>query len=128
MQQASRTVVTGEFSMTERAETGNNRVDPRRRVLLTGKLAYGDGFSLDCPIRDQSDTGARVVVGDQVLPKAVVLVSVTQGVAYEAEVIWRRGKEAGLRFTGSHPLKKARDETPSQIKLARHLWLESTAR
>ncbi len=114
--------------MSECANAGDNRADSRRRVLLTGKLTYGDGFSLDCPIRDESETGARVIVGAQVLPKSVVLVSVTRGVAHEAEVVWRRGKEAGLRFIRSHPMKASQDETPPQIKLARNLWLESTAR
>ncbi len=114
--------------MTDRANAADKRAGLRRRVLLTGKLAFGESFSLDCPIRDESETGARVVVGAQLLPKEVVLVSVTRGVAYEAEVVWRRGKEAGLHFTRTYPLKQAKDETPAHIKLARNLWLESTAR
>ena len=83
---------------------------------------------MDCAIREESDTGARIVVGAQLLPRHVVLVSITRGVAYEAQVIWRRGKEAGLRFVTSHPLKTDALEPSSQLELARRLWTESLAR
>ncbi len=107
---------------------GDGRRVPRRRVLLTGKLTYGDGLSMDCAIREESDIGARVVVGPQLLPRQVVLVSVTRGVAYEAQVMWRRGKEAGLRFLKAHPFKSDALEPLSQVELARKLWAETLAR
>jgi hypothetical protein len=110
--------------------TGDNRLATRRRVLLSGKLAYGDGFSADCRIREQSETGARIVVSADLLPREVVLVCVTAGMAYDAEIMWRRGKEAGLKLGRAYPLKT---QTPSledqpQLQLARKLWAETMAR
>lgn len=105
-----------------------HRAAPRRRVLLSGKLAYGEGLSLDCAIREESETGARIIVGSHMIPRDVILVSVTKGVAYEAQVVWRRGKEVGLKFERAHSLKSETEEAPTQIRLARRLWTESLAR
>ena len=104
------------------------RAAPRRRVLLAGKLAYGEGMSSECAIREESETGARIVVGAQLLPRQVVLVSVSRAMAYEAELVWRRGGEAGLRFHRAHPLKSDAAEPTREVKLARRLWTESLAR
>jgi hypothetical protein len=116
--------------MSVSAISSDNRVVARQRVLLSGKLAYGEGFSADCRIREQSATGARIVVGADLLPRDVVLVCVTAGVAYEAEIMWRRGKEAGLRFGRSYPLKSqtAASEDLPQVRLARKLWADTAAR
>ncbi|MHB8284443.1 MAG: hypothetical protein ACYDD1_07180 [Caulobacteraceae bacterium] len=107
-----------------------HRIATRRRVLLTGKLAYGDGFSTDCRIREQSETGARIVVSADLLPREVVLICVTAAMAYEAEIMWRRGKEAGLKLGRSYPLKAetATSEDLPRVQLARKLWAETLAR
>ncbi len=116
--------------MAGSTNSGDNRVAVRRRVLLSGKLAYGDGFSTDCRIREQSETGARIVISADLLPRDVVLVCVTAGMAYEAEIMWRRGKEAGLKLGRSHPLKTqtSSSEDQPQLQLARKLWAETMAR
>jgi hypothetical protein len=108
----------------------DNRTASRRRVLLSGKLAYGDGFSSDCRIREQSETGARIIVSADLLPREVVLVCVTAGMAYEAEIMWRRGKEAGLKLGRSYPLKNENPpcEDLPRVQLARKLWAETVAR
>jgi hypothetical protein len=110
--------------------SSDNRIASRRRVLLSGKLAYGDGFSSDCRIREQSETGARIVVSADLLPREVVLVCVTAAMAYEAEIMWRRGKEAGLKLGRSYPLKSATPpcEDLPRVQLARKLWAETMAR
>jgi hypothetical protein len=41
------------------------RVAPRRKVFLVGKIVYGgETYTIDCTIRDISETGARVQVPD----------------------------------------------------------------
>jgi hypothetical protein len=116
--------------MSDTTISNDNRVAVRRRVLLSGKLAYGDGFSADCRIREQSDTGARIVVSADLLPREVVLVCVTAGMAYDAEIMWRRGKEAGLKLHRAYPLKSATepDADLPRLRLARKLWAETMAR
>ena len=124
------TLAVGVPPVSTSTEPSDQRGAARRRVLLSGKLAYGNGFSADCLIRDQSETGARVVVSTELIPHDLVLIFVTQATAYEAEVVWRRGNEVGLRLGHAHALKpgSAGDETQSSLKLARKLWAEAAAR
>jgi hypothetical protein len=106
-------------SIMHRSES---RVAPRRRVLRSGRLAYGEGLSADCPIRDESVTGARISVGAHPLPREVVLVCLSTGVAYEAQVVWRRGQDAGLRFGRRHELERPAPTPASALRLAQRLW------
>jgi len=85
-------------------------------------LAYGEGMSAECPIRDESATGARISVGTHPLPREVVLVCVSTGVAYEAHVVWRRGQDAGVRFNRRHELERAAPMPATSIRLAQRLW------
>jgi hypothetical protein len=79
-------------------------------------------MSADCPIRDESASGARITVGAHPLPRDVVLVCVSTGVAYEARVIWRRGQDAGLRFERRHELERAAATPATSLRLAQRLW------
>jgi hypothetical protein len=106
---------------------GDARAAPRRRVLRSGRLAYGEGFSAECPIRDESATGARISVGAHPLPREVVLVCVSTGVAYEAQVVWRRGQDAGLRFGRRHELERASPTPAPSLRLAQRLWTHRRA-
>jgi len=101
---------------------GETRTAPRRRVLRSGRLTYGEGMSADCPIRDESATGARISVGAHPLPREVLLVCVSTGVAYEAQVIWRRGQDAGVRFGRRHQLDRATPTPSTSLRLAQRLW------
>ncbi len=106
-------------SMTHRSES---RGAPRRRVLRSGRLAYGEGMSADCPIRDESATGARISIGAHPLPRDVVLVCVSSGIAYEAQIVWRRGQDAGVRFGRQHKLEGPGPAPPTSLRLAQRLW------
>jgi hypothetical protein len=99
-----------------------SRGAPRRRVLRSGRIAYGEGFSAECPIRDESATGARISIGAHPLPRDLVLVCVSTGVAYEAQVVWRRGQDAGVRFGRRHELERAAPTPASALRLAQRLW------
>ena len=90
------------------------RKSPRKRVILGGKVVYNEGgFSQDCRIRDVSDGGARVVLSPgSVIPTRVVLIDTRNAVAYEAEVIWMKAPEFGLKFLTKHSL---RGHLPTQL-------------
>ena len=101
---------------------------PRRRSFLSRKLVFDQAraCSLDCVIRDLSDTGARVRLnGGLPVPPVVHLVDLSHGVAYGARVLWRRGGEIGLAFDSVHPLDHA--DTAS-LRPMRRLWVEHLAR
>ena len=104
---------------------GDRRTVSRRRVLQSGKLVYGGSFTVDCAVRDRSETGVRLRASQDLLPREVVLVSVTEGKAYPGEIVWRDGEQAGLK------LKEPQDLTGAVAKSYRHaraVWAENAMR
>jgi len=78
----------------------------RRDCTLGGKLFYGlAGLSVDCVIRDISESGARVAVPSAAwkAPKLIHLLSVREGKVYSGKVMWNRGRYLGLNFEAVHP-------------------------
>ena len=99
------------------------RTQARRRVLLTGKIVQDDGAVRDCAIRNLSEQGAQVRVGDtHWLPDEFYLIEVRSGSAHRAEVSWRSSSLAGLRLSDridlNHPTVKA-------LARLRQIWLDS---
>lgn len=72
----------------------------RRRVLIGGKLVWDDGaFTADCAVKDISESGARIQLGPrESIPARVYFLELKSGLAYEADVVWRRSPQFGLRF------------------------------
>lgn len=103
------------------------RAGPRQRVLLAGRLVYGDAdLTLDCAIRDLTEKGARIrLASPAALPAQVFLIEVRSGAAYECEVAWRRVPEFGLKFLNRHDLKTA---ASPELRLLKRVWVESAAR
>jgi hypothetical protein len=104
----------------ERVEPSDRRSNPRNRVLLSGKIVYGSGFTADCAIRDLSRSGACLLLPkDQVLPSDFYLIVVRAGSAHRARPTWTRYPLAGLEFESSHQLNH---ETPPHLLDLKHLW------
>ena len=91
-------------------------------MLRSGKLTFSPAFSLDCRIRDESESGARIHTGGAALPRAVVLVSVTRRIAHEAQVVWRHGEEAGVKLGARYELDPTRQERSDPLRHAQVLW------
>jgi hypothetical protein len=105
----------------------DQRTRQRQRVLLSGKLLYGDAdLTADCAIRDISPGGARVrIQGPIALPSRVRLIEVKTGRAFDCEVVWRRMPELGLRFLGAYDLNHDNGE---QLKMLKRVWTEAANR
>lgn len=75
------------------------RHDRRRKTLKSGKVIYNNNQCVfDCAVRDLSETGARLSLGDLIpLPKLFKLV-LHDGATHDCEVIRHTGKEIGVRF------------------------------
>ena len=99
----------------------------RPRVFLAGRLIHGDAWlTLDCVIRDLTDTGARLKLpGPAALPSQVTLIEVGTGMAHACEVSWRRLPEIGVRFLSSDDLNKA---GPPELARLRRMWQDARAR
>jgi len=78
----------------------NKRGSPRQRVLKSGKIVFAGGsFSVDCTIRNMSDTGARLQIPTTVaIPDRFILFDVHVDTRRQATVVWRKGDQIGVRF------------------------------
>jgi len=114
-------------SVEHETPSDDRRDAHRPRVLFGGKLLYGHmAYSLDCAIRDLSDSGARVrVAGDPHIGGPVWLISNRAGTAHRGTVLWRRSNELGLQFVEEIDLKKP---IAGALNHLRMLWLEFATR
>ena len=87
----------------------HNRSDHRQRTLKAARVYLSDSSTLDCTIRDISKGGARLVFGDAFsLPEEFRLLLVSTNTIVPAKLLWQRGKQAGVAFTGPEEPAHAR--------------------
>lgn len=80
----------------------DNRRARRMRSLKQGKIAFFDQYcSVDCVVRDLSDTGAKLVLS--AMPHSLenlVLHVPMDGFSVPVEKVWSNGNTWGVRFIG----------------------------
>ena len=108
-----------------------SRPDDRRLETRSPANARGvvvaPGLELACLIVDQSNTGVRLRLDRALaLPARVVLIDVAQATAVEAEVVWRKGQEAGVKRSGA--AASLRGLVPSRLAAARAAYLRAGGR
>ncbi len=106
--------------------TDDKRTAARRRMLIAGKLVYGNGaMSCACTIRDLSETGAKIKLsGSEPIAHDVYLIDIKNAAVYEASVSWRAPPEYGLRFTARHDVQAL----PPAISYLRRMWVDGSVR
>ena len=78
----------------------DRRAEPRRRVMWRADV---DGAP--CGVRDVNDGGARIILSaPQALSGPLVLSIRHRRADYPADIVWRAGSAAGLRFLGASTL------------------------
>jgi hypothetical protein len=94
----------------------------RKRVLLTGIIAYANGArSFHCTIRNLSETGAQLAVGNNAqFPSDFYVINIRDRIAYDARLVWNRGTEIGVTFKAALPLAGVTDPALAFLK---QLWL-----
>jgi hypothetical protein len=100
----------------------------RQRTILRGKVVFGllASRSLDCVIRDLSPSGAKIrLAGPELLPNVVWLLDLCRGQASEAQVVWARDRDAGLKFLRTRSLS---EEIAPDFRAMRQLWLDCLPR
>src|SRR5688572_6823941 len=72
----------------------------RKKTFLKGKVYYNHRLSsVECTIRDFTDTGARLqFAGPVTLPDNIELDIPSRDQSLTASVRWRKDNEVGLRF------------------------------
>jgi len=78
----------------------DRRIAHRKRTLRAAKIVFGDyRYTIDCVIRDRSETGARIRSPNATdAPNDFYLFEAGQ--LLKCHVAWRRGDEMGLHFEG----------------------------
>jgi hypothetical protein len=79
----------------------DNRRAPRRRVLKSAIVAFNQRHStLSCAVRDLSDAGALLRLSEAAhVPQKFELIVELDGLEADCEVVWRRGRDLGVRFS-----------------------------
>jgi hypothetical protein len=101
----------------------DRRSSTRQKSFLQGRIYYNNRrSSVDCLVRDISDTGAKLIFSGSVsFPDVVDVYLSNKDEVRRARVQWRRGDEAGVDFV----LDKDADVAPAGDLLGRVLKLES---
>lgn len=95
--------------------TDNKRIAQRQRVLKGAKIVSMNRWSVvDCTVRDMSETGAKLICGDQaaVATEFRFLLPSDNSIR-TAKVVWRRGDLLGIEFTSEKlraPARKLQSE------------------
>src|SRR4051794_25722076 len=77
------------------------RTQSRQKSFLQGRIHFNNRrSSIDCLVRDFSEQGAKLKVGETVaIPDVLELHIPNRDESYRAKVQWRTGDEVGVIFT-----------------------------
>jgi len=91
------------------------RNDSRARSFLGAKIIFNNrNSSIECLIKNISDTGARLALSEAVIvPDEFELQIPKQGRSFRARLAWRRSDEFGVQFLGQ---QVAEAEAPAALK------------
>ena len=104
----------------------DRRLEPRSPANARG-LIVSPGLELPCLIVDQSGSGVRLRLDRNLaLPDRIVLIDMAVASAVEAEVVWRKGQEAGVKRSGAAASR--RGLVPSRLAAARAAYLRAGGR
>ena len=91
--------LTGSWSNKLEEESTERRQYSRRRTLLSGKLVFNHCWgALDCTVRDLSESGAQIHVGEWAGLPIVLELWLGRGNRYLCETVRYGDRELGLRF------------------------------
>jgi PilZ domain len=75
-----------------------HRTAPRRRLLKAGRISFGGG-TIDCTVRNLSETGAALEVSSPVgIPERFTLVIEPNHIHVPCRVVWRKETRIGVHF------------------------------
>jgi hypothetical protein len=83
------------------ADDRADRLAPRYRTFLAGRIRNEDGSEALCVIRDMSKSGARLVVDPQgPVSPTIELHVMSRDEVFRGRVVWRKDDIVGMRFSG----------------------------
>lgn len=106
------------MNLLPRVGRPEERKEPRIATQLGGKIAFGDpSAAFNCVICNLSASGAMVELAvPTLLPREVLLLNMQQGLAYEATVVWNKGRQVGLSFLRKHDIRTSTDRRVRKLR------------
>jgi PilZ domain len=100
------------------------RQNARARVIYSGVIAYNDRSStVDCVVRNFSEDGVKVEFDNTaLLPDQIDLLIAKKSRSFNAKLVWRGEREAGLTF------RPTGENRPIPLDWARRLRASESAR
>ena len=92
----------------------NRREHLRRPITHTAYIVTGLGPPLKCTMRDVSESGGRIAVGDPRSSPQEFLLMLNQGLLRWCRVIWRSEKEVGIQFIRPPRSLKKKEDTAAK--------------
>lgn len=84
--------------MAEVHAVDEHRATPRRRLLKSGRISFGGG-TINCTVRNLSETGAALEVSSPVgIPEHFTLVIEADHIQVACRVVWRKETRIGVHF------------------------------
>jgi len=81
----------------------DKRISARNRVLKVGTIEF-DGSSINCMVRNLSNTGAALDLSDpDSVPEYFTLVMLAEGLRLPGQIVWRKGKRIGVTLDWTSP-------------------------
>jgi hypothetical protein len=75
------------------------RRSPRLRTIKGGSIMFGGATTVDCIIRNMSETGAALEVENPtVMPDVFTLLIRPEIIKRSCQVVWRTERRIGVRF------------------------------
>jgi hypothetical protein len=90
------------------------RTNSRQKSFLQGRIYFNNRrSSVDCLVRDYSETGARLKFSESIaVPEAVELYIPNREEIHRARVEWRTGNEMGISFAEEARAPSTAPEAP----------------
>jgi hypothetical protein len=95
----------------------SDRTSQRYKVFKGARIGFNCEFSsVECIIRNLSETGAFITVQDGILvPNHFMLFNELDGYKIECDIVWRQGNGFGVRFTSQRiPIRSTRPQVINQ--------------
>lgn len=84
-------------SPERRIAENDRRALPRRKMLKVGRTYWANGYSIECKVRNLSETGALLEVCGMI-PNTFDLVIGADQFRRSCSVVWRNSERVGVRF------------------------------
>ena len=111
---------------TETSQVNRRHALRQKAALPAILVALDNGMSLDCVIKDVSETGAKLAIPpSRQIPKLFFVIDVRTRMAHRAELIWQTKEEIGVQYQSTMALTASLDRS---LRFLNRLWLERAAR